>query len=170
MVDESILDRINAHPFDKMRGDLNSITVQDIFWEEVAANDLIENIKYARKILGPRKGAKGKVFENVDFGGVRFLKLTFTDCFFINCRFIGTQFSQVEFHECHFHNCNMWKSVFDDVYVHVNAFSKCLNNLKHANIGVHLFCLTSDKKLKNFARVYLNIEVVHNFSHWVYRA
>ena len=80
-----------------------------------------------------------KAFTNVSFLGTTISGITFKDCVFIDCLFIGTRFVDCEFHDCTFKECNPHKVVFENTYIHPSVFEGMIDQVKHSNIGMHLF-------------------------------
>ena len=79
----------------------------------------------------------------------RYLGNAGQDNFFVNCLFIGTTFKRLRIRGCSFLNCYMLHCLFEDTYVHVSSFDKCMDKTKYANVGVHLY----QQLMRNFKAI-----------------
>lgn len=79
------------------------------------------------------------IFERVSFSKTTISGITFRNCTFDRCLLIGTIIKDCELHNCTFKLTNTHKISISGTYVDPNSFSKCLNQGKHQNIGVHLY-------------------------------
>ena len=129
-------------PFWKL-SDLDVITTQYEFFEQLQASDTLENVLYSPQVLKKEDQKttriESKTFTCSSFSHTRIVGIIFRDCHFENCLFIGAVFEDCEFHSCSFKSTNTQKVSFKSTYVNPHSFLQCLDKRKHQNIGVHLF-------------------------------
>ncbi|MBR1218201.1 pentapeptide repeat-containing protein [Bradyrhizobium sp. U87765 SZCCT0131] len=82
---------------------------------------------------------RDRQFIEFSFSKTLIEEIEFNKCTFIDCLFIGSVFKNCRFSECTFISCNTYRVEFADVYLDPRSFSKCLDEERHQNIGVHLY-------------------------------
>ena len=135
------------------------MTVEDTFWHlngSISINsqeELHDLLRVSRHITNalyqptelsqagePRKNSiRDTIFERVSFSKTTISGITFRNCTFDRCLLIGTTIKNCEFHNCTFNLTNTHKISLSGTYIDPNSFSKCLDERKHQNIGVHLY-------------------------------
>ena len=96
-----------------------SLTFEDLDWQR----DSFTNI----------------TFNNVSFSITDISGITFRGCTFEDCLFMSTRFINCEFHNCKFIGCNPQKIEFINTYIDPEVFVGMIDEVKHSNIGIHLF-------------------------------
>jgi len=138
-----------------------SIDRQEKFYELLGESDDIRDIIYrpsklSQKKFSSRRRIEHKVFTRVSFSKTTIRNIIFRDCVFTWCQFIGSRIIDCEFHNCRFIMTNTHKVSISDTYIDPKSFTKCLDQRKHQNIGIHLFHVllknSRDEDQKEFER------------------